>query len=692
MRVPNPRIMPPMTWMVAMVGLASSARRARPRRPRRREHRAPSSEVPTDETFAAQQVLDRMDGRVALPLLPMMANHQKQSMRDHLLAVQEIITAASADDFAGVERVAGRIGYSEIRAIPRQGCSSTPGRDRGADLPNYLKPNGAEAAMKRLFFSIGFTAALLLAPAAPADEHQHSQGETEALGKVNFSTSCREVDAEFTRAVALLHSFGYEEARRGFEAVAAKDPSCAMAYWGIAMTWYHPIWAPPNSQELAAGTAAARKAAELDAKTERERGYIVAIGVFYRDSDRLDHQARARAYSDAVGQLAKQLPDDHEVQIFHALSLLGTAPPGDASFANQKKAAAILNSLLPVEPQHPGIAHYMIHSFDYPQLAADALPAARAYSRIAPDSPHALHMPSHIFTRLGLWQDSIASNLASADAGRRLVARRHPGAASMDTLHALDYLEYAYLQIGDEAAAREVLAEAAAARTFDDPTFAAGYALAAIPARFALERRDWKAAAQLEPPSAVLAWASFPYASAITYFAQAIGGSRLGQLERARSALRQIEAVHAGLQKAPIPGPYDWTSQVESARLAAAAWLAFAEGRKDEAVQLARAAAMLEEETGKHPVTPGAPLPARELLGDMLLEMGQPAEALAAYEASLREAPNRFNSLYGAARAAERSQDTDRARDLYAALLEHCVADSPRPELAEARRFTAGVS
>jgi len=546
--------------------------------------------------------------------------------------------------------------------------------------------------LRRSSLSIGFTAALLLAPATAAQQHPHSHGEMEALGRVHFPTPCRGVDAEFTRAVALLHSFGYEESRRAFEAVAEKDPSCAMAYWGIAMTWYHPIWAPPSSQELAAGAAAAKRAAELDAKTERERGYIAAIGAFYRDSDRFDHQTRARAYSDATLQLSKQIPDDHEARIFYALSLLGTAPPADASFANEKQAAAILNSLLPLEPQHPGIAHYMIHSFDYPQLAADALPAARAYSKIAPDSPHALHMPSHIYTRLGLWQDSIASNLASADAGRRLVALRHPGAASMDTLHALDYLEYAYLQIGDDAAARAVVAEPAAAKTFDDPRFAAGYALAAIPARFALERRDWQAAAQLEPPSVTLDWASFPYAPAITYFAQAIGASRLGQLGRARSALRQIETIHAGLQKAPISGPYDWTSQVESARLAAAAWLAYAEGQKDEAVKLARAAAQLEEKTGKHPVTPGALLPARELLGDMLLEMGQPAEALAAYEASLREAPNRFNSLYGAARAAERSQNQGRARELYAALLAQCVADSPRPELAEARKFAAGAS
>jgi tetratricopeptide (TPR) repeat protein len=544
--------------------------------------------------------------------------------------------------------------------------------------------------MRRLLLSIGLIVVTLLAPAIRAQEHAHSHGEMEALGKVNFPTSCRDVDAEFTRAVALLHSFGYEEARRAFEAVAAKDPACAMAYWGIAMTWYHPIWAPPNSQELAAGTAAAKKAAELGATNERERGFIGAIGAFYRDAGRLNHPARAQAYRNLLQQLSEQLPDDHEVQIFYALSLLGTAPPDDATFANQKKVAAILNGLLPLEPQHPGITHYMIHSFDYPQLAADALPAARAYARIAPDSPHALHMPSHIYTRLGLWPDSIASNLASADAGRQLVARRHPGAASMDTLHALDYLEYAYLQMGDDDAARKVLLEAATAKTFDDPTFAAGYALAAIPARYALERRDWKAAVQLEPPAAALPWTNFSYAPAIVYFAQTIGASRAGELDRARSALGQLEKIHMDLLKSPIPGPYDWTSQVESSRLAAAAWLVYAEGQKDAAVTMARAAATLEQKTGKHPVTPGPPLPARELLGDMLLEMGQPAEALAAYETSLHDAPNRFNSLYGAARAAELSKNMDRARELYTALLEQSIANSPRPELAQARTFVDG--
>jgi hypothetical protein len=551
-------------------------------------------------------------------------------------------------------------------------------------------------AMK--YVAAAFTLALMLAfgTAFPADEHTHShatsQDSTASLGTVNFPSGCNGVDAQFTRAVALLHSFGYEESRRTFNAVIAKDAKCAMAYWGIAMTFYHPLWAAPTPQEFADGAAAAQRAAQLAPDSVRESGYIAAIGAFYRDAERQSHGVRAQAYSDAMRRLADELPNDHEAQIFYALSLLGAAPPDDTAFANQKKAAAILNALLPLEPQHPGIAHYMIHSFDYPQLAADALPAAHAYSRIAPDSPHALHMPSHIFTRLGLWNDSIASNLASAASARALVAQRHPGATAMDTLHALDYLEYAYLQIGDEASARQVLAEAAAAMTFDEAAFQAGYALAAIPARYALERRDWSAAAQLEPSNAALPWERFVYASATTYFAQAIGAARSDQLDRARAALRQLDTIHAALQKTPVPGPYDWTGQVESTRLAATAWLDYAEGRRDDALAHARAAADLAELTGKHPVTPGAVVPARELLGDLLLEMQQPAAALAEYDAALREAPNRFNSLYGAGRAAELSNNIDRARALYAGLLAQCVFSSPRRELVQAQKFLAGGS
>lgn len=546
--------------------------------------------------------------------------------------------------------------------------------------------------MKRMLIGIGLAAACtaLAAPALAQQEHQHSHGETEELGIVHFPNSCRpEVATEFTRAVALLHSFGYAESRLAFQSVAEKDPRCGIAYWGIAMTYYHPIWAPPAPDELAAGQAAAKKAEELGAGTEREKGYIAAIGTFYRDTERRDHRVRSAAYRDAVESLSRRFPDDHEATIFYALALLGTAPPADASYAVQKKAAAILNALLPLEPQHPGIAHYMIHAFDYPQLASEALPAARAYAKIAPASPHALHMPSHIFTRLGFWRESITSNIDSAEAGRRLVAKRHPGAASFDTLHALDYLEYAYLQIGDQDRARRALDEAATAKTFDETQFAAGYALAAIPARWTLERRDWKSAADLQPPTAQLPWERFSYASAIPYFAQALGAARTGQLDRSRAALAKLQEIQTALAKSPVPGPYDWAANVESIRLAAAAWLAYAEGKKDEGLRMTRAAAELDEKTGKHPVTPGAPLPARELLGDMLLEMGKPAEALVEYEASLREAPGRFNSLYGAARSAELSKQPARARELYGKLVAQCVAASPRPELAEARKYVA---
>jgi len=534
-------------------------------------------------------------------------------------------------------------------------------------------------------------AAILAAPFARAQEdHQHSHGEGEQFGTVNFPASCSAaVLPDFTRAVAQLHSFGYEESRRSFEEVVRKDPGCAIAYWGIAMTYYHPIWAPPGAEDLAAGGAAAGKAAQIGGKTDRENAYIGAIVVFYKDSDTVGHGARAKAYSEAMESVSRRFPEDHEAAIFYALSLIATAPPGDATYANQKKAAAILNGLLPLEPKHPGITHYMIHSFDYPPLALDALPAARAYAAIAPSSPHALHMPSHIFTRLGLWQESIDSNLASAEAGRQLVAKRHPGATSFDTLHALDYLEYAYLQVGDEEAARGVLAEAAAAKTFDEQSFAAGYAIAAVPARWTLERRDWKGAADLGAATVALPWDRFLYGPASTQFARALGAARSGRPGDAEAALGKLAELHVSLVKTPVPGPYDWAGQVESMRLAAQAWVTYARGQKDEALATARSAADLEDKTGKHPVTPGAILPARELLGDMLLEMGRPEDALVEYEASLVIAPNRFNGLYGAARAAEAAGKPDRARKLYEVLIAQCVAGSSRPELARAKAYVA---
>jgi tetratricopeptide (TPR) repeat protein len=533
--------------------------------------------------------------------------------------------------------------------------------------------------------------ALVLAPGPVgllAQEHEHHATKGEGrLGSVHLPTSCRaEVAADFDRATALLHSFGYELARQGYAAVAARDPRCAMAWWGVAMSFFHPVWAPPTAGELEQGRAAAEKAAALGAPGERERGYIGAIAIFYRDADKLDYRRRALAYRDAMAELARRFPDDHEASIFHALALLGSAPPSDPSFSQQKQAAEILNRLLPLEPDHPGIAHYLIHAFDYPQLASLALPAARAYAKIAPASPHAQHMPSHIFTCLGLWEESIQSNLASEATANALVARLHPGASSFDALHALDYLEYAYLQTGQDAKAREVLERAARATSFDEANFGAGYAVAAIAARYALERRQWQDAARLAPPRAQFPWDRYTYALATTQFARALGGARTGQLAVAQDGLAQLAAIHDALAKAPAAGPYDWAGEVESLRLAAAGWLAQAQGKPGEALSLLRAAADLQDKVGKHPVTPGEVLPARELLADLLLELHRPDDALKEYEAALAAAPNRLNGLYNAARAAEQSGDAARARAFYAQIVTQCGhAEPARPEVLQAR-------
>jgi len=528
-------------------------------------------------------------------------------------------------------------------------------------------------------------------PAAAQETHEHHHAEEEVLGRVHFAVTCKpEVQAAFDRALALLHSFGYELARGAFTEVGEKDPACGMARWGVAMTYYHPIWAPPTPAELAAGRAAAEEAARLGARSEREKGYIAAISAFYRDSDKLDHRTRALAYKSAMEKLAAALPDDDETAILYALTLLGTAPPTDATYANQKQAAQILNRLLPAHPDHPGILHYVIHAFDYPELASLALPASRAYAKVAPSSPHALHMPSHIFTRLGLWDESIASNLASAAAAKAQAARTHPGTTSFDNLHALDYLEYAYLQLGDDRKAREAGEEVAKVSRFDDPNFAAGYAVVAVPARYALERRDWRAAAALTAPAVELPWERFSYARGIPYFASALGAARVGDLDRARKGLADLEALHSALVKEPPAGPYDWAGNVEAMRLAAGGWVAFAEGRKEEAVKLLTAAADKEDAVGKHPVSPGAILPAREQLGDLLLELGKPREALAAYEASLASAPKRFNGLAGAAHAAELAGEPARARGFYGELLALCGPSCERPVARRAKAVVSG--
>ena len=491
--------------------------------------------------------------------------------------------------------------------------------------------------------------ALVALPAAADDQEQHHHPRPEKLGTVNFSTSCAPaVQARFARAVALLHSFWYDEAEKAFGEVAATDPSCAMAQWGVAMSLYHPIWAAPTPAEVKRGQEAVAKARAAAAPTERERDYVAAVETFFRDADTVDHRARAAGYEKAMERVYERYPDDREAAIFYALALLGTASPADKTYANQKKAGAILNRVLPAQPDHPGVAHYLIHSFDYPELAELALPAARSYAKIAESSPHALHMPSHIFVRLGLWDDSIRANEDSAAAARAHVEKAQAGATSFDELHAVDYLAYSFLQEGRDAEALRMVERVRKVEKLDNPNFAAAYALAAVPARYALERGRWAEAAALEVTPASFPWAKFPYAEAITYVARGVGAARSGDVARAREAVARLEALRQAAVDAKIAY---WPDQIEIQRRAAAGWLARAEGRNDDAQRLLREAVELEASTDKHPVTPGAVLPARELRADLLIELGRPVEALADYEASLKVAPKRRYALAGVARA-----------------------------------------
>ena len=527
-----------------------------------------------------------------------------------------------------------------------------------------------------------------------AQEHQHQhQHGAEDLGHVSFHISCTpEAQKQFNRAAAWLHSFGYDEAEKAFTAVTVTDPKCGMAWWGVAMSQYHPIWVPPTQAELKKGWSAAEKAKTLGAATEREKSYIAAVEVVFKDADKVDHRTRALAYQKAMEQIHTRHPEDREAAIFYALSLLEstTLPPGK-DYSKQKKAADILSGVLPKEPNHPGVAHYVIHSFDYPQLAQLALPAARSYAKIAPSSPHALHMPSHIFTRLGLWQESIQSNLASAASARTIVARTHPGAASYDELHAMDYLMYAYLQGAQDQHSRAILKQLQTMSRVDVENFAAAYAFAAAPARYSLERRAWAEAASLTIHPATFPWNRFLFAEAITHFARAVGAARNSNPAAARQSVEKLASIQQSLASATDnPVNQYWAKQVEIQRQAAAAWTARAEGKKAEAVQLMRAAADLEASTDKSPVTPGAVLPARELLGDLLLNLNQPADALKEYETSLQDAPNRFNSLYGAAQAAELAGDRPKATSYYQKLISLCSqAEGERAELKRAKEFVA---
>ncbi|MGI8785873.1 MAG: tetratricopeptide repeat protein [Acidobacteriota bacterium] len=521
----------------------------------------------------------------------------------------------------------------------------------------------------------------------PATPHDHTAHSHERLGTVSFPTSCPQaLRPNFNRAVALLHSFQYEDSEKAFREIAAADPACAMAYWGIAMTLYHPLWAAPSKDELNRGAAAVEKARVIGGKTERERAYIEAIGKFYDGFDKVEHRTRAVAFEEAMEQLHSKYRDDSEAAVFYALALNSTALPTDKTFVNQKKAVTILNKIFAGQPQHPGVAHYIIHNFDTPQLAELALPAARSYSKIAPDSAHALHMPSHIFTRLGMWQDSIQSNTASRDAARRYAQREHPGRTHWEELHAMDYMVYAYLQLGRDSEAASVLADLRKIDALGSLHFGAAYAFAAIPARVALERRDWAAAAALAPHPSAFPWDKFAFSEAVVHYANALGGARTNDVTRARAAIERLKQLHGKLVDAK--DGY-WSVQNEVLLKTASGWLALAEGRKDEALALMASAAELEDSSEKHPVTPGAIQPARELLGEMLLQTDRPAEALAAFEASLANNRDRFNGLYGAARAARIAGDGSKARRYYARLIS-MARGTKRMELAEAKSFLNG--
>jgi hypothetical protein len=523
------------------------------------------------------------------------------------------------------------------------------------------------------------------------EDHAGHQHAVAGLGTVNFPTSCNALaQRSISRAAALLHSFGYEEARIAFEEAAKADPACGIAHWGVARTWYHPIWAPPSPDELKRGSAALDRAREVGAKTQRERDYIHSLDAFYGEWQTVDHATRAKAYELALAKVREGHPADDEAAIFHALQLvaIGYLDPTDKTYKWQKQGGEILNQLLPRHQNHPGVAHYIIHSLDYPSIAEMGLKAARAYAKIAPDSAHALHMPSHIFTRLGLWDDSIASNTVSAKSAIAQARRLRGGGGAFDQLHAIDYLVYAYLQQAKDRSAQAVLAQMAAITKLDENQFAAAYAFAAAPARLALERHDWKSAAALRVQPAWFPWSRFRNAEALVHYASAIGAARGGDAAAARRSVEEIEAI---LKALPATRDYDWSGSIRAQWEAASALAAIAEGKKDEGLRLLRTAADREDAVDKHPVTPGAVLPAREILAGLLLENGRSAEAMKEYAAVLKLAPRRFNATAGAAKAAAASGDGATARAYAKQLLDIAKdAEAPRPELAWARSLLRG--
>jgi tetratricopeptide (TPR) repeat protein len=497
----------------------------------------------------------------------------------------------------------------------------------------------------------------------------------EQLGRVSFANSCTPAaQATLERAVALLHSFWFQESDKAFREVLERDPNCAIATWGIATILIGNPFSPvPTLAQAQQAKEAIERGRAIGAKTERERLFIEAVAEYFeRFGDRAPG-ARMKSLSDAFENVARRFPEDDEAQIFSALYLAATQQRTEQTFASALKAAAILEVQFKKHPDHPGVAHYLIHSYDYPPIAEKGLTAAKRYSEIAPSAPHALHMPSHIFTRVGAWQDSAATNLRSASVAK---AEKDFG----QQLHAMDYLVYAYLQLARDTDAQRLVQETPGVRTTDQ-ALRTSYARAAIPARYAIERGAWKEAVQLQPQAT-----RFRYIAAFTHFARALGAARSGDAAAAEGDVQELARIVDALKAAK--DAY-WTTEVEVQRLGAAAWVAFARGNREAALDLMRAAAGLEDKSEKSGVSPGRLVPAHELLGDMLLESGKPAEALAEYERSQVRDPNRFRSLYGAGQAAAESGNRDKARYYFSRLSDMTGSGDLRPEMEKARRYLA---
>jgi tetratricopeptide (TPR) repeat protein len=496
------------------------------------------------------------------------------------------------------------------------------------------------------------------------------------LGNVHFATSCNEVaQRRFDRAMRYQHSFWYRQSKEVFEDALKGDPECAIAHWGVALSLLNNPHGPIPTPNLPLGLAAIQKAKAVGAKTQRERDYIDALAIMYVDYDKVGHVPRIQAFLKAMEGLAQKYPDDDEAQIAYAITLNTSASPADKTYAQQMKGAAILEPMSKRLPHHPGITHYLIHLYDYPATAAKGLDAANRYAKVAPAAPHAQHMPSHIYTRVGYWKESIASNIASARAAK---ADKEPA----DQLHGMDYLVYAYLQLAQDKKALEVIDEMNTVTGFNPNVRAATFALAASPARYMVERGDWKGASELEVRSTPAA-----FVDAITHFARAIGAARSGKPDAAKADVVKLAELRDKLR---VAKDAYWTEQVDIQWQVTSAWLLYAEGKHEEALKAMSAAADAEDQTEKSPVTPGPLAPARELYGYMLLERGMAKEALVTFEATQAKEPNRYHGFAGAAQAAEKLGDTAKAKQNYQKLIAlAATADSDRPEVAAARKFMA---